>query len=53
MLVQNNNLNYLIEPTFSKVNSLFVLSFARNVEGDHRDFHSHYLYTKRRIKILF
>ena len=24
---KNNNLNYLIDPTFTKVNSLFVLSF--------------------------
>ena len=24
---QNNNLNYLIDPTFTKVNRLFVLSF--------------------------
>ena len=27
---QNNNLNYLIDPTFTKVNRLFVLSFPRN-----------------------
>ena len=26
---QNNNLNYLIDPTFTKVNRLFVLSFQR------------------------
>ena len=25
--VKTNNLNYLIDPTFSKVNTLFVLSF--------------------------
>ena len=31
---QNNNLNYLIDPTFINVNRLFVLSFARNAEGD-------------------
>ena len=24
---KNNNLNYLIDPTFSKLNRLFVLSF--------------------------
>ena len=29
-LPQNNNLNYLIDPTFTNVNRLFVLSFARN-----------------------
>ena len=30
----NNNLNYLIDATFTKINRLFVLPFARNVEGD-------------------
>ena len=34
---QKNNLNYLIDPRFTKVNKLFVLSFVRNAEGDHRD----------------
>ena len=34
---QNNNLNYLINPTFTNVNRLFVLSFARNIIGDDRD----------------
>ena len=34
---QNNSLNYLIDPTFTKVNGLCVLSFVRNAEGDHRD----------------
>ena len=29
---QNNNLNYLIDPKFNKVNRLFVLSFSRNAE---------------------
>ena len=38
----NNNLNYLIHSTFTKVNRLFVLSFARNAKGDHRDLFSHY-----------
>ena len=34
MTIQNNknNLNYLIDPTFTKVNRLSVLSFARIVE---------------------
>ena len=27
---QNSNLNYLIDPTFTDVNRLFVLSFPRN-----------------------
>ena len=32
----NNNLNYLIDPTFTNVNRLFVLSFERT--GDHKDY---------------
>ena len=28
---QNNNLNYLIDPAFTNVNRLFVLSFARTL----------------------
>ena len=32
----NNSLNYLIDTTFTKINRSFVLSFARNGEGDHR-----------------
>ena len=39
---QNNNLNYLIDPTFTNVNRLFVLSFTRNILGDRRDPFSHY-----------
>ena len=39
---QNNNLSYLIDPTFTNVNRLFVLSFTRNAEGDNRDSFSHY-----------
>ena len=39
---QNNNLNYLIDPTFTNVNRLFVLSFARDNAGDNRDSSSHY-----------
>ena len=39
---QNNNLSYLIDPTFTNVNRLLVLSFARNAEGDNRDSFSHY-----------
>ena len=43
----NNNLNYLIEPTFTKVNRLFVFSFERiagenSTTKDHRDSISHY-----------
>ena len=39
---QNNNLNYLIDPTFTKVNRLFVLSSARTATGVHRDSFSPY-----------
>ena len=44
---QNNNLNYLIDLTFTNVNRLFVLSFQRingenNTTKDYRDFFSHY-----------
>ena len=34
---QNNNLNCLIDPIFTKVNRLFVLSLTRNNAGDDRD----------------
>ena len=38
--IQNSNLNYLIDPTFTKVNTLFVLSFE-NVD-DRISFSKHY-----------
>ena len=34
---QKTNLNYLTDPTFSQVNWLFVLSFARTAK---EDFHA-------------
>ena len=40
---QSNNLNYLIDPTFTNVNRLFVLSFTRDNAGDNRDSFSHYV----------
>ena len=49
---KNSNLNYLIDPTFTKVNSLFVLSFSRISEGDRRDYFSHYYVPNAEIKIL-
>ena len=50
---KNNNLNYLIDPTFTNVNGLFVLPFARTVSGDKRDSFLHYfLPTENRIKVL-
>ena len=39
---KNNNLNYLINPTFTNSNRLFVLSFARTFLGDKRDSFSYY-----------
>ena len=47
---QNNNLNYLIDPTFTKLNRLFVLSFVGKAEGDHRDSFSHYYVPNVEIK---
>ena len=41
---QNNNLNYLIDPTFTNFNRLFVLSFSRNNNTDSRySFSDYYL----------
>ena len=42
---QNNNLNDLIDPTFTNVNRLFVFSFERNIMGDKRDSFSDYYIT--------
>ena len=54
MSVQNNNnLNYLIDPTFTNFNRLFVLSFERieeNIKKDYRDSFSHYYVPKVEIK---
>ena len=47
---QNNNLNYLIDPTFTNVNRLFVLSFAKNILGHKRDSFSHYYVPNVEIK---
>ena len=38
---KNNNLNYLIDPTFSNVTRLFVLSFEN--EDDRTSFFKYYL----------
>ena len=50
----NNNLIYLIDPTFTKVSRLFVLSFERieenNVKKDHRDSFSNYYVPNVEIK---
>ena len=47
---QNNNLNYLIDPIFTNVNRLFVLSFSRNNEGDNIESFSHYYVPEVKIK---
>ena len=49
---QNNNLNYLIDPTFTNVNRLFVLSFSRNNNTDNRDFFQIIMYQTLKLKIL-
>ena len=47
---QNNNLNYLIDPTFINVHRLFVLSFTRTNTGDSRDSFSDYYVPNVEIK---
>ena len=50
---QNNNLNYLIDPTLTNVNRLFVLSFSRNKNTDNRDsFSDYYVPNVEILKIL-
>ena len=46
---QNNNLNYLIDPTFINVTRLFVLCFPRNNNTDSRYSFSNYYVPKVRI----
>ena len=53
--IQNNNdnLNYLIDPVFTNVNRLFLLSFERTEDHkDNRDSFSHYYALKVQIKDL-
>ena len=47
---QNNNSNFLIDPTFTNVNRLFVLSFSRNNADDNRDSFSNYYVPNVKIK---
>ena len=52
---KNNNLNYLVDPTITNVNRLFVLLFRRiagenNTTKDHKDSFSHYYVPNARIK---
>ena len=50
----NNNLNDVIGPTFTKINILFVLSFEwtneNGVKKDYRDSFSHYFLPKIEMK---
>ena len=46
---QNSNLNYLIDPTFTTVNRLFVLSFPRNNNTDDRYSFSNYYVPKVKV----
>ena len=46
---QNNNLSYLIDPTFTNVNRLFVLSFSKNILGDKRNSFPHCYVPKVKI----
>ena len=46
---RNNNLNYLIEPTFTNVNTLFVLFFPRNNNTDSRCSFSNYYVPKVKV----
>ena len=46
---QNNNLNYLIDPTFTNVNRLFVLSFPRSNNTDSRYYFSNYYVPKVKV----
>ena len=47
---QNNNLNDLIDPTFTNVNKCFFLSFTRDNAGDNRDSFSDYYEPNVEIK---
>ena len=46
---QNNNLNYLIDPTFTSVNRLFVLTFPTNNNTDSRYYFSYYYVPKVKV----
>ena len=47
--LQNNNLNYLIYPTFTSVNRLFALPFPRNNNTDSRYSFSNYYVPKVKV----
>ena len=47
---QNNNLDYVIDSTFTNVNRLFALLFTTDNAGDNRDSFSHYYLPNVEIK---
>ena len=48
---KNKNLNYLIDPTFTNVNRLFVMSFTRDDNaGDNRGSFSDIIYQTLKLK---
>ena len=47
---KNNNLNYLIDPTFTNVNRLFLLPFTITDTRDYRNVFSHYYVPDAEIK---
>ena len=49
---QNNNLNYFIDPTFTNINRLFVLSSTRDNAGDKRNSSSHYYIPNVEINLI-
>ena len=49
--LQNNNWNYLDDPTFTNVNRLFVLSFPRNNNTDSRYSFQIIMYQKIKLVI--
>ena len=49
IIPQNNNLNYLIDATFTNVNRLFVLFFPRNSNTDSRYSFSNYFVPKVKV----
>ena len=48
---KNRNLNYLIDPTFTNINRLFVLSFPRNNNTDSR--YSYWNYSAPKVEINY
>ena len=47
---KNNNLYYLIDPTFRKVNRLFVLSFKNSANDLTRDYFDKYYFSLEKSK---